>query len=293
MFRKIEEYLKSWKEDTGRKPMILRGARQVGKTYTVDKFAKENYKHYLKLNIEKDSQLLAIFDTNNIRQIIDDLTSLYQIPLLDNESLIFIDEIQLIPKAITTLRYFYEDRPDIHIIAAGSLLDQTLNEIKYSMPVGRVEFAYLYPLSFKEFLMAQKEEGLLKAIENYKIGEKFSQVIHSKISEHLRMYFFVGGMPEAVDTYIKTQSLIKVERVHSNILTSIQHDFAKYGTHKQQEYLKDILHYCVNNIGQKVKYSNVNKNAHSNLLKDRFLVLLLSFTSIDKIISSSYYSISK
>ena len=276
MEREIEKYLIQWQKSPNRKPLILRGARQVGKTYSIDKFAKTNYKHYLKINIEQDKQLQSIFESNQPLQIIDDLTALYQIPLKDNDSLLFIDEIQLAPKAIISLRYFFEQRPNLHIIAAGSLFDHTLNEIQYSMPVGRVEFAYMYPLNFKEFLLARRENGLVNSIEDYTPESLFSSAIHQRISEHLRLYFFIGGMPEAVDTYIKTKNMVEVEKVHSSILTSIQYDFAKYGTRKQQEYLKDVLHYCANNIGQKVKYVNINRNTHSKLLQDAFLKLEIS-----------------
>ncbi len=276
MKREIENYLKIWKNSYKRKPLILRGARQVGKTFIVDNFAEKNYKYYLKINLEQNTDLQIIFESNNPEKIINDLTSLFQIPILNNETLLFIDEIQVSTKAIAVLRYFYEQKPDLHIIAAGSLLDHTLNEMQYSMPVGRIEFAYMYPLTFKEFLWALSENGLIEVIENYTIENSLSEVIHKRITEFLRLYFFIGGMPEAVDTYIKTKNLLNVEKIHSNIVSSIQYDFAKYGTRKQQEYLKDVLNYVANNIGKKVKYVNINKNATSALLKDAFLKLEMS-----------------
>lgn len=276
MKREIEDYFINWKNSYKRKPLILRGARQVGKTFIVDKFAHENFKYYLKINLEQNSDLLTIFETNNPERIINDLTILFQIPIVDNQTLIFIDEIQCSPKAIASLRYFYEQKPDLHIIAAGSQLDHTLNEIQYSMPVGRVEFAYMYPLTFKEFLWAMNENAIVNLIENFSLENSISIAIHNKISELLRLYFFIGGMPEAVDNYINTKNLLNIEKIHSNIITSIQYDFAKYGTRKQQEFLKDVLNYVVNNIGRKVKYMNINKNAPSVLLKDSFLKLEMS-----------------
>ena len=276
MYRNIEKYLNQWRLNPRKKPLMLRGARQVGKTYLIDVFAKKKYKHYLKINLEQNSQLRDIFESKQPNQIINDLTSLYQIPLYDNESLLFIDEIQTSPSAIAALRYFYEERPNLHIIVAGSLLDHTLNEIKYSMPVGRIEFAYMYPLNFSEFLLALGEAGLEAAITQYSIGKNFSKLLHQKISEYLRLYFFIGGMPEAVKVYAETKNLIEVKKVHTSILTSIEYDFAKYGTRKQQEYLNEVLHYCANNIGRKVKYSNINKNAGSTILKDTFRKLEMS-----------------
>jgi len=276
MYRKIEDYLKQWRLNVNRKPMILRGARQVGKTYIIDKFGIENYTHYLKINLEQDSNLQAIFATNKPQQIVNELSALYNVPILDHQTLIFIDEIQISPTAISALRYFYEQMPNIHIITAGSLLDHSLNEIQYAMPVGRVEFAYMYPLSFIEFLTAFEETGLVDYIESYTIENAFSQAIHNKLCDYLRLYFFIGGMPEAVRTYIDTKNLIEVEKVHSSILTSLQYDFAKYGTRKQQEFLTDVLNYCANNIGRKVKYVTINKNAHSSQLKEALLKLELS-----------------
>lgn len=190
--------------------------------------------------------------------------------------MIFIDEIQTSPAAIKALRYFYEQKPGLHIITAGSLLDHTLNEIKYSMPVGRIEFAYMYPLTFYEFLHSIEESGLVEIINNYTLQDTFGEAIHYKINELLRIYFFIGGMPEAVDNYINKKNLAEIEKIHAGILTSIEYDFAKYGTRKQQEYLKDVLHYAANNIGHKVKYSNVNKSANSKLLKGAFLKLVMS-----------------
>jgi len=161
----------------------------------------------------------------------------------------------------------------LHVISAGSLLDITLNEMQYSMPVGRVDFAFMYPLSFYEFLVALDENGLVKAITDFTPHITLSTAIHNRILELLRLYFFIGGMPEAVAYYVNEKELSGIEKIHSGLVESIQFDFAKYGTRKQQEYLKDVLHYVANNIGSKVKYSNISTSVHSSLLKDAFLKL--------------------
>ncbi len=276
MKRQIENYLKQWKSNKNRKPLIIRGARQVGKTYTIAKFGKTNFKHYLEINLEQNENLKTFFKNKNPQNIINELSVFFNTPIIPGMSLLFIDEIQLSQDAITGLRYFHEQMPDLHIIAAGSLLDHTLNEMKYSMPVGRVEFAYMYPLSFKEFLLAFEEKGLIDNIDNFSFNNQFGQLIHSKITEYLRLYFFIGGMPEAIKTYISTQNLIEVEKIHSSIITSLQYDFAKYGTRRQQDYLKEALQYSANNIGRKVKYVNINKNVHSSHLKEALHKLELS-----------------
>lgn len=276
MQREIDDYFLSWKNSRNRKPLMVRGARQVGKTYSIEKFARENYSYLLKVNLEQDRNIHSVFESLRPEQIMNELSVLYQIPLEDEHTLLFIDEIQACPKAIAALRYFYEQKPGLHIICAGSLLDHVLNEIQYSMPVGRVDFAYMYPLNFSEFLTAAGEQGLVGFIDGFSIDGQFSVAIHKRLLEKLRLYFFIGGMPEVVDYYLKTSDLSGIDRIHSALITSIEYDFSKYGTRKQQENLRDVLHYVANNIGKKVKYVNVNRNAPSALLKDALLKLEMS-----------------
>ncbi len=276
MKREIEQYLLYWKDSINRKPLILRGARQVGKTFSVIKFGKENFDDVLLLNAEQDDNLKNVFNSKNPTLIINELSALYNKPVIEGKTLLFIDEIQLLPEAIVALRYFYEQMPGLHIIAAGSLLDHTLNELPYSMPVGRVEFAFMYPMSFKEFLLANDQQGVVNYLDKFSPDESFSEAIHQKLIELLRLYFFIGGMPEAVRVYTKTKNLIEVEKVHSAILTSFQYDFAKYSTRSQQDYLKESLKYVAKNVGKKVKYSAINNSVHSSYIKDALLKLELS-----------------
>ncbi|MCK5277476.1 MAG: ATP-binding protein, partial [Cyclobacteriaceae bacterium] len=276
MKRNIQQYLKEWKNSVNKKPLIIRGARQVGKTFIIKKFAEDEFEHFVYINLELESGLQSIFKSKNPELIINELTAVYNIPLIEGKTLLFIDEIQTSPDAIAALRYFYEQVPSLHVVAAGSLLDHTLNEMQYSMPIGRVEYAYLFPMNFQEFLMALDKEGLVNYINNYSIETEFSEAIHENISEYLRLYFFIGGMPEAIQTYIDTKNLIEVEKIHANILTSLQYDFAKYGSKRQQEFLKTSLHYVANNIGRKVKYTNIDRNAHSSQLKEALLKLEMS-----------------
>ncbi len=276
MKRKITESLIKWKNRRNRKPLIIRGARQVGKTYIIDDFAGSNFENYLKVNLEEKPELKSVFSKQDPQKIIEELSILYEVNIIPEKTLLFLDEIQACPQAITSLRYFYEKKPDLHVIAAGSLLDHTLREFNYSMPVGRVEFFYMYPLSFKEFLLGFSQNKLIEYINNFKPGMTFSEAIHKKLLEYLRLYLFVGGMPEAVQTYINQNNPLEVERIHSNILTALQYDFAKYGTKKQQEYLITVLRYSANNIGKKVKYVNVDRNGRSKDIKKAFERLELS-----------------
>lgn len=276
MKREITKELINWKNRTNRKPLIVRGARQVGKTYTIEQFASSHFKNIIKINFEEQIELKSIFKTQKTDQILNELSILYATDIIHGETLIFLDEIQACPEAIVTLRYFFEKHPDLHIIAAGSLLDFALKEMQYSMPVGRIEFCYMYPLSFKEFIIALSDDRILNYIENYALGADFSSAIHNKILDFLRLYLFIGGMPEAVKTYISEKQLSQVERVHSSILTTLQYDFAKYGNRNQQEYLVSVLKYSAHNIGKKVKYANIDRDVRSSFLKDSFHKLELA-----------------
>ena len=222
MKREIDDYFLSWKNSRNRKPLMVRGARQVGKTYSIEKFARENYSYLLKVNLEQDRNIHSVFESLQPEQIMNELSVLYQIPFEDEHTLLFIDEIQACPKAIAALRYFYEQKPALHIICAGSLLDHTLNEIQYSMPVGRLDFAYMYPLNFSEFLTAAGEQGLVGFIDEFTLDGQFSLAIHKRLLEMLRLYFFIGGMPEAVDYYLSTSDLSGIDRIHSALITSIE-----------------------------------------------------------------------
>uniref|UniRef100_UPI0025BEEFD1 AAA family ATPase n=1 Tax=Desulfonatronospira sp. TaxID=1962951 RepID=UPI0025BEEFD1 len=150
--RSAEDYLVEWKDRSSRKPLILRGARQTGKTYLVEQFAKNQFSSLLKIDFEFDQEVKSVFRQRDPQAIISELSLFFDLPVIPGETLLFLDEIQACPEAIHSLRYFYEKLPELHVIAAGSLLDFVLRDFEYSMPVGRVEFLHLYPLSFSEFL---------------------------------------------------------------------------------------------------------------------------------------------
>ncbi len=276
MYREISSELFTWKNRENRKPLIVRGARQVGKTYLIEEFARMHFKNCVTVNIEEQVELKALFKNFDVDRILDELAILFSTTISTGNTIIFFDEIQACPEAIVSLRYFYEKHPHLHVIAAGSLLDFTLREMNYSMPVGRVEFCYMYPMNFKEFLLALSQEKLISYIEDYEPNRDFSQVIHQRLLEYLRVYLFVGGMPEAVKTYITQKQLAEVERTHSQILTALQYDFAKYGTKQQQDHLRSVFRYCARNVGKKVKYTNVEREVRSENLKQAFQRLQLS-----------------
>ncbi len=276
MKRYFESYLEEWKNRKSRKPLIVRGARQIGKTFTIEEFGKKNFADVIKVNFEEKPELKEFFKTNDIDSILTNLTAYLGVSAKDGETLIFLDEIQQCPQAIAGLRYFYEKRPKLHIIAAGSLLDHVLNEINYSMPVGRVEFAYMHPLNFFEFLDAVGETGLTGFLSSYEPWEKISPPIHDKLLKLVRMYYFIGGMPEAVREYSESKDLIEVERIHESILRSLELDFSKYGTKAQQETLVTVLRYIPAGLGRKIKYVNIDPHKRSDALRTAFKLLEMS-----------------
>lgn len=276
MKREIIQYLEEWKNRKNRNPLILRGARQVGKTYIVEEFAKTNFENYITINFEENPEFKRLFFDYDVKRILTELSILLNQDVVYGKTLLFIDEIQIYPKAIQSLRYFKEKLPELHVICAGSLLDHTLNEMKSQMPVGRVEFLYMYPMSFKEFLIAINQERLVGYLEKFDFSEPFSQIIHNKISQFLRFYFFIGGMPAVVKTYVENDKLSEIQRIQNNIITAVQYDFAKYGTRKQQEYLQTVLKYCGRYPGIKIKYNNIDRDIRSTFLKKAIKKLELS-----------------
>jgi hypothetical protein len=276
MEREIMHSLVDWKGRKTRKPLLIRGTRQVGKTYVIEHFATKYFSNFLNINLEHQKELCSVLSKRNIRSLITELSLFFDTEIIPGKTLLFIDEIQSCPESIALLHYLYEEMPELHVIAAGSLLDHTLNEMKYSMPVGRIEFLYMYPMSFKEFLVASGEKKLINYLESYKLGDDFSELVHRKLLEYLRIYFFIGGMPEAVKLYISDGKLNETSRVHNNIITSLKYDFAKYGTRKQQEFLELVMLYSAKNVGKKVKYTNINRDIRSVSLKEAFRKLELS-----------------
>ncbi len=273
MKRDFSAYLLDWKARKGRKPLIVRGARQVGKTYIIEAFGSSEFDNLLKINFEETPEVKDFFHTNDVLLTIQNLELFFETKITEEKTLLFLDEIQSCPEAIVSLRYFYEKLPGLHVISAGSLLDFTLNNLQYSMPVGRVEFAYLYPLNFLEFLDALGNEKLSNFLKSFSWKAKLSKTIHGKLMKYVRLYYFVGGMPEAIKIYKQTNSLLDVERVHESILRSLEFDFSKYGTPSQQQLMTKLLTFIPKTIGQKFKYSNFDPSIRSDTIKQALLLL--------------------
>lgn len=218
--------LLAWKNAASRKPLIIRGARQVGKTWLMKAFGAKEYQQTIYVNFEKSTRLQALFDDDfDLQRVLVALKAETGKTIDASNTLIIFDEIQAAPKAITALKYFEEDAPDLHVIAAGSLLGVALHS-EISFPVGKVEFMDLFPMNFKEFLMAIEDNGLIEVLES---GDwKLITTFKSKFIEKLRHYYFVGGMPEAVAQFAENNNFIEVRNIQKQILTAYEQDFSKH-----------------------------------------------------------------
>ena len=206
MKRTIDSKLINWKTQTFRKPLIIRGARQVGKTFSISRFGETCFKSLIKLDFERDRSIHKIFAQDlSARKILKNIEIFSETKIIPGKTLLFFDEIQECERALLSLRYFYEEMPDFHVIAAGSMLEFALGKI--SFPVGRVSFEWMQPMTFSEFLNASGKNILaeqLPSISNFKPVNEF---VHQKILEQLKIYFLTGGMPEAVKRYCHTGSV--------------------------------------------------------------------------------------
>jgi predicted AAA+ superfamily ATPase len=228
MERKIEQELILWKNSTSRQPLVLHGARQVGKTFIVKKFANEHYNNFVYLNFESNSRLKAVFERDlSPARILLELSVMMGVKINKHTTLLFFDEIQACERALTSLKYFCEESPDYHIIAAGSLLGVALHREQYSFPVGKVSIKTLYPFDFEEFLWAVSGKDAAKIIRDcYDANSSCS--IHEHFLAQFRLYLSIGGMPQVINTYLNTSNFDEVATTQRGIVDAYIADMAKY-----------------------------------------------------------------
>lgn len=267
MLRELEQELKKWKGSPIRMPLILRGARQVGKSFTIEKFGKEHFSNFVTLNFEIEPSLCFIFETLDPKAILPQIEIKKKSSIIAGTTLLFLDEIQYCPRAIMALRYFKEQLPELHVIAAGSLMEFALHDHKFSFPVGRVEFLYLRPLSFHEYLLNQGEIKLLESFETVSFDHPLPDVIHAHALEHFKKYILVGGMPAVVDHYLKNNSYLDCQRLQVFILQTYRNDFGKYATKTQHTYLQKFYERAPFLVGQHFKFVDVDREVRSRELK--------------------------
>ena len=267
-----ETYLASWHKSRRRKPLLIRGARQVGKSTLVRNFAQKKRISLCEINLERNLFLDEVFKTLDTSLILKELEAVTGKSITPDNSLLFLDEIQATPNALQALRYFFEDQPQLPVIAAGSLLEFTLADHSFSMPVGRIDYYHLHPVSFNEYIAAL-EPALLQYLAEL-TPEGIPAAAHNKLLNRQREYFFVGGMPEAVSAYMESGSLQEVIPVHRSIVNTYQDDFAKYARKNDLALLQKLFSSIPRALGKKIKYSNISSEIRSKKIKEAIALLV-------------------
>ena len=272
MYRHQLGNLKDWLHRPRRKPLVLRGARQVGKSTLVELFCEsESDRDLVTVNLERHPHLAGAFASNDPAAILNLIDAVSDTPLSDR-SILFLDEIQAAPSAFASLRYFLEDMPQLPVVAAGSLMEFMLSNHTFSMPVGRIEYMNMGPMTFTEFLIAIGQDRLAREIETFEWTSEGDfpgphPLIHQRLLESLRLYHFVGGMPEAVKVYAESRRLPNVSAVHSGIIDTWRDDFPKYAARRDLTRMLRVFHFAAHHPGHKVKYSNVSPDDQSATLR--------------------------
>lgn len=273
--RKIDADLQAWSKSERRKPLLIRGARQVGKSSAVRELGK-TFKHFVEINLEKQPDIASLFTENiNVRKTCQNLSAVLSKPIIPGETLLFVDEIQVSKEAIMALRYFKEDYPELHVIAAGSLLEFALEELP-SFGVGRIRSLYLYPFSFDEFLYAQGLDLQVDAKRGAMADAPLIDALHKKMIEQLRTFYLVGGMPAAVTEWIETKDYREVTHVHNDILDTYQDDFSKYKKRVSPSLLRQVLRSVALQVGNKFVMSQAVSDVHSSVVRDALRLLSLA-----------------
>lgn len=274
MERFISKKLLDWKTRPNRKPLILRGARQVGKTHTVLDFGRTYFKGNVHLvDLEKHPDWHRIFEKDLVaKRILSELEILVNARITPGTDLLFIDEIQTCPRAIMALRYFYEEIPGLDVIAAGSLLEFAMKDI--SFPVGRVQLLNMFPMSFPEFLLATGKTMAVEVALSH--ATKQPDAIHNMLLEELRRYFFIGGMPECVNTFVQTGKIRDAFEVQADLVNTLRQDFSKYAPYSDARCLNSVLSAAAKHVGHQIKYSQLAEGFSNPTIKKAFDLLGLA-----------------
>ena len=258
MKRNAEAYLKEWLESKNRHPLVIRGARQVGKSTLVRDFAMHSGLKLHEVNLYRHLELAKVFRTLDPRKICNELSDMLASDVRAKGTILFLDEIQAIPEAIDSLRYFYEEMGDLPVVSAGSLLEFTMAEHSFSMPVGRVEYMFLGPVTFREFADAANPY-LSNYLNEGKIAEGLSDSAHGGLMRLAREFMLVGGMPEATQAWLDTREMSGVTSVHRRIFNTYIDDFAKYANGADLALMQGVFRSMPTQVGRKVKYVNYSR----------------------------------
>ncbi len=272
MYRKALNDLIDWKNHPGRKPLIIRGARQVGKTWLVREFAGR-FDNLVEINFDKNPEKAQLFAGRDINRCLQLLQIDCDAEIIPGKTLLFLDEIQAAPELLPLLRYFYEERADLHVIAAGSLLEFLLADHDFSMPVGRVEYLHLGPMDMEEFLLALGQERMVLFFKDYLLNDTIPESIHLSLLNSLKLFWIIGGMPASVARYVDSANLAEALREHASILQTYEDDFSKYRKRIYPERLRKVFRRIPALIGNKLKYVRLDPEERSRELADSLHLL--------------------
>lgn len=274
--RNIIEQFKAWKNTPERKPILLKGARQIGKTWAMETFGREAFDYYVKFDFDRQPELKSVFQiSKNPERIIKELALYTEVPIIAGQTLIIFDEIQECEEALNSLKYFYEDAPQYHIIAAGSLLGVAVKRRSMTVPVGKVNMIRMYPVTFREFLRAA-DERTFQYIEDLHTAERLPEIILNKLKTEYRRYLICGGMPEAVISLLDNKGMEAVEQVLQDILDLYELDFSKYATPRDIPRIHAIWHSLPSQLAKenrKFIYKVIKQGARSKDYEDALLWL--------------------
>ena len=284
--RSIDKTLEEWKESTTHKPLLLRGARQVGKSSAVRHLGTQ-FKYFAEVNFESAKSIATFFKGDlDVKLISSKISNYIQVPIIPGQTLLFLDEIQACPEAIMALRFFKEDYPELHVIAAGSLLEFALQSLP-TFGVGRIHSVFMYPMTFDEFLVAMDMGGLLAMRREATVTHPLDAPFHDKLVNLFRTYLIVGGMPEAVATWRETTDFLKCQQVHQDIILTYEDDFNKYGRRVNPELLRLTLHGVCHQIGQKLTFSRISEGYRSAQIREALNLLTLAGLVIPVVATSA------
>jgi predicted AAA+ superfamily ATPase len=272
MKRLINKTLIDWKDQKRRKPLVIRGARQVGKTFSIEYFGRNHFENMVKIDFELDRTVHRVFEGDlHVNNLLMQLEAAYDQRIQPGKTLLFFDEIQECPRALLALRYFYEQLPDLCVVAAGSLLEFVLGDI--SFPVGRVQFEWLRPMGFEEFLIAAGHKRLVENLPDLSMKEPVPPMIHAKLLDQLHYYFFVGGMPEAVSAFIESGFLKEASRIHRDITQAYTQDFVKYKKNFDKDCIQRVFEQIPQSIGRRIKYTSLYPEKRIEKIKESVQIL--------------------
>lgn len=276
MNRQALEYLKEWKTRQSRKPLVIRGARQVGKSYLIRQFAGLEFENLLEINFEQNKEAIPYFEKQEPQEILQLLSVHFDTAITEGKTLLFLDEIQAAPNIFAKLRYFYEKMPGLHVVAAGSLLEFLLKEHNFSMPVGRIEYLYLGPMTFMEFLAATGHQESASYLNSFTIRQELPAPLHKKLTGLFKQYLIIGGMPESIRVFVESGSYRESDRVKQSILTTYSDDFSKYGKRINNELVSTVFRALPKAVGTSVIYSHIARNYRSDEVSRAFHLLTLA-----------------